>query len=46
MVAKIHLFETDVNDVKTYLINRELITGEIHFYSISDSEMILKDIKK
>ena len=46
MVAKIHLFETDVKGVKTYLINRELITGEIHFYSLSDSEVILKDIKK
>lgn len=46
MVAKIHVFETDVKGVKTYLINRELITGEIHFYSISDGEKVIKDIKK
>ena len=46
MVAKIHIFETKVNGVRTFLINRELKTGEIHFYSTSDSENVIKGIKK
>lgn len=46
MVAKIHIFEIDVKGVRTFLINRELKTGEIHFYSVSDGEKVIKDIKK
>jgi hypothetical protein len=46
MVKQIHVFETDVKGIRTFLINRELITGEIHFYSVSDGEAMLKDIKK
>ena len=46
MVTKIHIFEILIDDKKTYLINRELVTGEIHFYSVSDGEAILKGIKK
>lgn len=46
MVAKIHIFLTYIDKKKTYLINRELITGEIHFYSISDGDAILTGIKK
>lgn len=46
MVAKIHVFEIDIKGVRTFLINRELKTGEIHFYSISDGEKVIKDIKK
>lgn len=46
MVTRIHVFETNVKDIRTFLINRELKTGEIHFYSVSDGENIIKDIKK
>lgn len=46
MVSKIHIFETTINDKKTYLINRELKTGEIHFYSVSDNKNVKKGIKK
>jgi hypothetical protein len=46
MVSKIHVFETVIDNQKTYLINRELITGEIHFYSVSDGENLLIGIKK
>lgn len=46
MVSKIHVFETTIDDEKTFLINRELITGEIHFYSVSDGENLLTGIKK
>lgn len=46
MVSKIHVFETLIDNKKTFLINRELITGEIHFYSVSDGEKVIKGIKK
>ena len=46
MVKQIHVFEIDVKGVRTFLINRELTTGEIHFYSVSDGEKVIKDIKK
>lgn len=46
MVRKIHVFETNIDNQKTYLINRELISGEIHFYSVSDGENLLIGIKK
>lgn len=46
MVSKIHIFETLIDNKKTFLINRELITGEIHFYSVSDGEKVIKGIKK
>ncbi|MBY0488184.1 MAG: minor capsid protein [Flavobacteriaceae bacterium] len=46
MVKQIHVFEIDIKGVRTFLINRELTTGEIHFYSVSDGEMVIKDIKK
>lgn len=46
MVKQIHVFETEVKGVRTFLINRELKTGEIHFYSVSDGENVIKDIKK
>ncbi|MEG3973448.1 phage minor head protein [Microcoleus sp. herbarium8] len=46
MVTKIHIFETVINDKKTYLISRELKTGDVNFYSVSDNENVKKDIKK
>ena len=46
MVKRIHVFETTINGIRTFLINREINTGEIHFYSTSDSEKVIKGIKK
>ena len=41
-----HIFETSINNDKTWLIAREDVEGVINFYSISDSERVLLGIKK
>ena len=41
-----HIFEIDVKDEKSWLLIREGKDGKINFYSISDNNNVLKDIKK
>lgn len=49
MVKWIHIFSYQVEEQKTYCIIRELLTGEHHFYSVSDNgnnNLLKKIIKK
>jgi len=46
MVSKIHIFETKIASKNSFLIARELKTGQLHFYSISDSPRVKIGIKK
>jgi hypothetical protein len=41
-----HIFETEIGGDKSWLIIREYQNGDTVFYSVSDSENVLKDIKK
>ena len=41
-----HIFECEIDNIASYLIAREEAGGKINFYSISDSDVILKGLKK
>lgn len=43
---KAHLFETEINNEKSWIIVRESFDGVVRLHSISDSDNILKYIKK
>lgn len=43
---KAHLFETEINNEKSWIIIRESFDGKVRLHSISDSDNILKLIKK
>lgn len=43
---KAHLFETEINNEKSWIIVRESFDGKVRLHSISDSDNILKLIKK
>jgi SPP1 gp7 family putative phage head morphogenesis protein len=45
-IAKVHVFETEINGDKSYLIVRENTDGVLQFYSISDSDKVLLGINK
>lgn len=46
MVSKVHIFEIEINSKKSFIINREMKTGQIQFYSISDSDKVKIGVKK
>ncbi len=41
-----HIFEIEINKIKSWLIAREDKSGTINFYGISDSNKVLKGVKK
>lgn len=41
-----HIFEIKIKDDKSWIIANEREDGKVTFYSISDSDKVLKDIKK
>lgn len=46
MIAKSHILEIEIKTEKNWLVVRELNTGELNFYSISDNEKIKTKLKK
>lgn len=46
MYKAVHVFEISLNNEPSYLIYKERTTGEINFYSISDSDKVTIGLKK
>lgn len=46
MVKAIHYFKIPIGDGTSYAILREMKDKKILFYSLTDNEKVLKDIKK
>lgn len=45
-IVATHVFKCRISSANSYLLAREDLSGEINFYSISDSETIVKHIKQ
>lgn len=46
MIKWIHVFKTTIGELDSYIIVRELKTGKLLFYSISDSKKVAIGVKK